>query len=57
MLATLLGPLELEAPGVPVDVPQAASVMAAVTMTIGKRFIVFLPFRLCEPEMKTLPEL
>jgi hypothetical protein len=43
MLATLLGPPELEAPGA-VDVPpQAASTVATTTTTNGNRFMFSLP--------------
>jgi hypothetical protein len=57
MLATLLGPPELEAAG-PVDVPpQAASIVATTTTTIGNRFMFSLPKGLRKPELKTLREL
>ena len=55
MLSTLLGP------PVVVDVvelpPQAASVMTTVTRTIGKRFMVILPFRLLKRQIQALREL
>jgi hypothetical protein len=58
MLATVLGPPEAEAPGEFEVPPQdAATDMAAITTTIGKRFMLLLPSGLLESEMKTLPEL
>ena len=43
MLATLLGPPELDAPGVAVPPPQAASVKATTTRVTGKRFMLSSP--------------
>jgi hypothetical protein len=46
MLATLLGPPELDAAGVVEVPPQAASnVVATTTTTIGNRFMFSLPNR------------
>jgi len=58
MLATLLGPPELEAAGPPdVVPPQAARIVAAEITRKPNRFMLFLPFEFETQQIQTLREL